>query len=221
MRIRRKKHLGERLDKVKDVLLVADRDEVNVILANKDKKYFDFCTLFGNENPVNLEIGCGKAGFITECAKQNPNENYFAVELLENIIVMGAEKVKNEGVKNVRFFNCGADYLPRYIPEQSIKKIFLNFSPPYPGKAYENRRLTKKSLVEDYYSYLVPTGEILLKTDDWGFFEYSFERLVEKGFTVSDVSEKINSGELSNIQTEYESKFRRNGLPIYVLLAKK
>jgi tRNA (guanine-N7-)-methyltransferase len=193
----------------------------NVKIANQDKCYLDFTDIFGNENPVNLEIGCGKAGFIIECAKKFPHENFLAVELLENIIVMGAEKVLKEGIKNVKFFNCGADYLPRYIMSNSIKRLFLNFSPPYPARTYENRRLTKDALIIDYKEYLTEDGEVLQKTDDKDFFDYSFNQFVKFGFAVDDVSQEINSGKRDNIETEYERKFRKQNLPIYALVAKK
>lgn len=220
MRIRKKKHLAERLEGVREILLVAKRDIPNVKLANLDKCYMDFNELFSNDNPVNLEIGCGKAGFIIECAKKNPNENYLAVELLENIIVMGAEKCLKDQVKNVRFFNCGAEYLPRYIKPNSISKIFLNFSPPYPAGTYENRRLTKTELILDYRDYLNDGGEILQKTDDKDFFEYSFNQFKANGFIVNDISNDIESGRIENIQTEYEKKFRKLNMPIYALSAK-
>lgn len=221
MRIRKKKHLAERLEKVKEILLVAKRDIPNIKLANLDKCYFDYLSIFGNENPVNLEIGCGKAGFIMECAKRNPNENFLAVELLENIIVMGAEKTILENIKNIRFFNCGAEYLPRYIRPSSIKRIYLNFSPPYPAGTYENRRLTKDSLIEEYKDYLVSGGEVLQKTDDKDFFDYSFNQFEKFGFNVKDISSDINEGKRENIQTEYEKKFRQLDMPIYALLAVK
>ena len=221
MRIRKKKHLEERIEKVKDIVLVALHDIANIRVANQDKKYIDFVSLFGNENPVSLEVGCGKAGFITECAKKFPLDNFFAVELLQNIIVMGAEKVKKEKVKNVRFFNCGAEYLPRYIKPSSIKTIYLNFSPPYPAGTYENRRLTKDSLIEAYKDFLMTNGVVLQKTDDKDFFDYSFEKFKEFGFEVQDVSKDIDDGKLENVMTEYETKFRSQGMPIYALIAKK
>ena len=91
MRIRRKKHLAERLEIVSDYLIVPSRDIVNVLEAVKDKQYFDYNEIFGNSNPIELEIGCGKGGFIVQKAEQNQNINFLAVELLENIIVMAAE----------------------------------------------------------------------------------------------------------------------------------
>lgn len=221
MRIRRKKHLGERLNNLKDYLLVADRDIVNVLEAVKDKKYYDYSALFGNDNPVELEIGCGKGGFIVQKAKLCPNVNFLAVELLDNIIVMAGEHAKEHNLKNVKFINSGAEYLPRYIKEGSISNIYLNFSPPFPPNTYETRRLTCSRRTEEYMNYLVKGGCVFQKTDDKPFFDYSFEQFVKQGFIVEDISEKINSGEVENVVTEYENKFRKLGMPIYALKATK
>jgi tRNA (guanine-N7-)-methyltransferase len=221
MRIRKKKHLAERLEGVKEILLVAKRDIPNVKLANLDKCYIDFNELFSNDNPVNLEIGCGKAGFILECAKKNPNENYLAVELLENIIVMGAEKCLKDQVKNVRFFNCGAEYLPRYIKDGSISTIYLNFSPPFPGDRYENRRLTCDRLMAFYLRMLINGGEIELKTDDKEFFEYSFNQMTKFDLDVVDLTEKLACGNVFSVETEYEKKFKQDNMRIYYFKAKR
>lgn len=221
MRIRRKKHLEERLSLVKDYLIVPDRDIVNVKEAVKDKKYFDYKSIFGNDNPVELEIGCGKGGFIVQKAKENPNINFIAVELLENIIVMAAENAKENGVNNVRFVNSGAEYLPRYIKEKSISNIYLNFSPPFPKDGYENRRLTSDRFMPSYKSYLKDGGCVYQKTDDYGLFIYSFSKFVEYGFMVKDVSVDIEKGLVDNVMTEYERKFKSQGLKVYGLIATK
>ncbi len=221
MRIRRKKHLKERLLSVNDYVLVPERDIVNVKEAVKDKKYFNYENMFSNSNPVELEIGCGKGGFIIEKAKQNPDINFIAVELLENIIVMAAERAKNENIKNLVFVNSGAEYLPRYIPNGSISNIYLNFSPPYPQNGYETRRLTCERNVLAYKDFLVYNGAVFQKTDDKPFFEYSYSKFGECGFSVTDVSKEINEGLIDNIATEYERKFRELGMPIYGLIAKK
>jgi tRNA (guanine-N7-)-methyltransferase len=221
MRIRRKKHLKERLETVKEILIVPDRDIVNVLEAIKDKRYFDFENIFSNDNPVELEVGCGKGGFIIEKAKRNPNVNYLAVELLENIVVMAAEQAKEQGVKNVRFVNSGAEYLSRYIPDGTISNVYLNFSPPYPNKGYENRRLSCDRRVEDYKKFLKSGGSVFQKTDDKPFFEYSLEKFLEHGFLVKDVSKEIMLNQIDNVQTEYEKKFRALGMNVYGLIATK
>ena len=108
MRIRRKKHLEERLENVKDILIVPEKDIVNVKIAIENKAYFDFFSIFGNYNPVELEIGCGKGSFIVQKAVKNPNKNYLAVEMLENIIVMACECAKQNNLKNILFIGLPA-----------------------------------------------------------------------------------------------------------------
>lgn len=221
MRIRRKKHLQERLDMLTDLLLVPDRDIVNVKEAVKDKKYFDFHSLFLNYNPVELEIGCGKGGFIIEKAIRNPNVNFIAVELLNNIIVMAAELAKKHNLKNVKFINSGAEYLPRYIKDNSISNIYLNFSPPFPPNSYESHRLTCERRVNEYKNFLHDGGSVFQKTDDKDFFDYSFNKFLESGFLVKNISEDVNKGLTDNIVTEYERKFRQSGIYINCLIATK
>lgn len=221
MRIRRKKHLEERVEKVNDLLIIADRDIQNVNLAIQDKKYFDYEKLFGNNNPVEIEIGCGKGSFIVQKAKQNPNVNFIAVELLQNIIVMACEYAKKEGLTNIRFFNSGAEYLPRYIKENSITNIYLNFSPPFPKIGSESHRLTSDRFVLAYKSFLTDGGAIFQKTDDKEFFEYSFNKFVEHGFDVEDVTDKIAGGQIANIETEYEKMFKSKGISANGLIATK
>jgi len=221
MRIRRKKHLDERLELLSDLILVADRDIANVKEAIEDKKYYDFNSLFGNDNPVEMEIGCGKGGFVVQKAILNPNVNFIAVELLNNIIVMAGELAKKHNLKNVKFVNSGAEYLPRYIKDNSIQNIYLNFSPPFPPNSYESHRLTCDRRVAEYKRYLKVGGSVFQKTDDKPFFDYSFNKFIENGFVVEDVSEKINNGILDNVVTEYEKKFRDAGVYINSLIAKK
>ena len=153
-------------------------------------------------------------------ALKNPNVNYIAVELLENIIVMAAELAQSKNLKNLMFVNSGAEYLPRYIREDSISNIYLNFSPPYPQKVHERRRLTCDRMLANYKSFLKTGGCIFQKTDDKTFFEYSFERFVENGFETKDISADINNGKVENVQTEYEKKFRALGMDVYALVAK-
>ena len=220
MRIRRKKHLEARLDAVKDYLFIADYSQPDSRKAILDKRYFDFSAVFGNDNPVELEIGCGKGGFIIKKSQLNPIVNYLAVELLNNIIVMACENALKNNISNLRFFNCGADYLARYIKPDSISNIYLNFSPPFPGDRYENRRLTNTKLVEFYKDFLVSGGHIYLKTDDKDFYDYSYSQFLKLGFEVVNTTEDVLSGKIENVKTEYETKFLSLGKPIYYLSAK-
>lgn len=221
MRIRRKKHLEERLKNVGEYLIVPDMDIVNVKLAIEDKKYFDFFEIFNNDNPIELEIGCGKGGFIVQKAKLYPNINYIAVELLENIIVMACELAQKEGLKNIKFINSGAEYLPRYIKDNSISNIYLNFSPPFPKIGYESRRLTSDNYVIAYKNFLKSGGSVYQKTDDKEFFEYSFSQFEKFGFSVVDMTEKLHNNQIENIETEYEKMFKGKGIKANFLIATK
>ena len=134
---------------------------------------------------------------------------------------MASENAQKQSLTKVRFINSGAEYLPRYIKDGSIDNIYLNFSPPYPQDSYENRRLTCDRHVKAYKAFLKSGGAVYQKTDDTGLFEYSMRKFKEHGFSVIDVSLEIEQGTISNIQTEYESKFRAQGMPIYALIATK
>lgn len=221
MRMRRKKHLTERLEGVSEYIIVADKKFTNVNEAIENKQLIDFKKVFNNDNNIYLEIGCGKGQFVCDMAKKFSNVNFLAVELLENIIVMATEKAKKENLFNVKFINTGVEYLLRYIPKNSIDKIFLNFSPPYPATSYENRRFTNLRNISSYKIMLKENGEIYQKTDDKDFFLYSQEKLSKSGFTVYDISESYTENEYINVRTEYEEKFLKNNIKINALVAKK
>ena len=145
MRMRRKKNLEEKLLECSDILLSPVTDDRNYNTAVDKKEYFDYKELFGNDNRVELEIGCGKGQFICEKAKLNPDINFLAVELNANVIMLACKKAKSMGVTNVKFVKCRAEYLPKYITPNSIERIYLNFSCPFPKKKYASHRLTNRS----------------------------------------------------------------------------
>lgn len=132
MRMHRKDNLDARLAACADIMTAADLTEKNMKKAAELKDYINFAQVFKNDNPVHLEIGCGKGGFVTGMAKLHPNTNFIAVEKVSNVIITACESAKAEGLKNVHFINCPAEVLPRYIPEGSIERIYLNFSDPLP-----------------------------------------------------------------------------------------
>jgi len=220
MRMRRKKYLDERMDACGGYLLTFISEDKNFETAKEKKDYIDFKELFGNDNPVYLEIGCGKGQFACEIAKQHPEYNYLAVEKVSNVIVSAAEHAKAEDIKNLRFIKCGAEYLECIIPNNSIHGIYLNFSCPFPKKAYTTHRLTNERFLKIYKNLLVTGAEIHQKTDNMHFFEYSIEEFTKCGFALKNISLDLHNSDFEgNIVTEYESKFVAEGLPIYRLEA--
>lgn len=220
MRMRHKKHLGERLEAVADYLYTSNSEDRNFNTAINNKDYIDFASWFKKEQPLFLEIGCGKGRFAVEYAKQNPDINLIAVEKDPNVIVAACELAKSEGLGNLRFIKASAEYLERHIKEQSIERIFLNFSCPFPKKKYASHRLTAENFLKIYKRILKPQGEIHQKTDNMQLFEFSIEQLSSNGFALKNVSLDLhNSSFEGNIVTEYENRFVSMGLPIYRLEA--
>ena len=167
-----------------------------------------------------MEIGCGKGRFICELAKRNPNTNFIAIEVNPNVLCGACSLAEQEGIDNVVFIKCGAEILTKYIRPASVSRIYLNFSCPFPKKAYENRRLTNVRFLEIYKEILSVDGDIHQKTDNMGFFEYSLEQYSLAGFKLRNVSLDLhNSGFENNIVTEYEKKFSEQGFRIYRLEA--
>ncbi len=217
MRMRRKKNLDEKLLSCNN-LSVKYSEERDYRKASDDPEYIDFTEIFKNQNPVYLEVGCGKGQFICEIAKQNPNINYLAVEKSANVILSACKKCEN--MPNVYFLNCGAEYLPKYIRPSSISKIYLNFSCPFPKKRYASHRLTATHFLKIYEGLMCDGAEIHQKTDNRAFFEFSIEKLSDYGFTLKNVSLDLHNSDFSgNIVTEYEARFSSLGFPIYRLEA--
>ena len=220
MRMRKKKNLAEKMESVSDILSVLHSDDPNYVTSAEKKEYLDFKGIFGNDNPMQIEIGCGKGQFVCELAKRNPDINYIAVEVNPNVIYMAAKKVKDEGLRNVFFMQCRAEYLPKYIPDDSIERIYLNFSCPFPKKKYAHHRLTDGRFLNIYRQMMKKGAEIHQKTDNVILFEYSIEQFSQNGFAMKNVSLDLhNSSFEGNIMTEYEKRFTDLGQPIYRLEA--
>lgn len=218
--MRKKKYLDERLGAVSDILFVSDIEDRNFNTAAEKKEYIDFDRWFNRSAPYMLEIGCGKGGFAAEFARRNPDINLIAVEKDANVIVAACEKVKEAGITNVRFIKCSAEYLPKYIKPQSIERIFLNFSCPFPKNKYAAHRLTHTRFLDIYKELMSDGAELHQKTDNRQLFEFSIEQLTASGFALKNISLDLHNSDFpDNIETEYEHKFASQGFPIYRLEA--
>lgn len=219
MRMRRKKNLETRLENCREYLLDVPREKYEYG-KTPEKHLVDYDRIFGNNNPIRLEIGCGKGQFAMEIAERNPQINFIAVEINENVIVQACEKAKREQLQNLRFMRIGAETLDLYIPEHSVELIYLNFSCPFPKKRQAKHRLTHESFLEIYKKVLTPDGQIHQKTDNMLLFEFSICEFSKCGFILKNVSLDLHSsGFEGNIVTEYEKRFSSLGQPIYRLEA--
>ena len=179
--------------------------------AGKMTEYFD------NNQPIHLEIGCGKGRFIAQTAAQNPHINHIAVER-EDIVLAVAARLSREIDASLVFLLLDAQELPEYFKPGEISRLYINFCDPWPRKKkWAKRRLTHVNFLAMYENLKIP--EIFFKTDNRILFEFSVNQFSERGWIMRNVSLDLhNSGIEDNIMTEYEEKFSAQG-PIYRLEA--
>lgn len=176
--------------------------------------------LFNNDNPIYIEIGCGKGNFIIENAKRNKNINYIGIEMYDTVLMYAIKKI-DEDIDNLRFIRMDARLIDEVF-DKEIDLIYLNFSDPWPKKRQAKRRLTHARFLEKYDFIFKNNKTIFMKTDNMHLFEFSIESLSEYGYTLRNISlDLANSGIEDNIMTEYEEKFTNKGIRINRLEAYK
>lgn len=219
--MRRKNNLEERIRASRDYLLAYEGVFSNVFEFIKDKQYIDYSFVFGNNNPVELDLGCGLGGFIIEKAKQNKNVNYIAVEMFSNVIISAIEKARELNIPNLKFINCRIECLEKYIKDDSIDNIYLNFSNPLPNKSDEKQRLTSDRFLQIYKKILKNKGMVFQKTDNLAFFEYSIDKFKDNNWEIININYDLKNNPVEgNIITEHELKYMQEGRVIYRLEAK-
>lgn len=217
----KKGHLEERLAACGDIVTVADLSEKNMLIAAEVKEYLPLEDIFKNTNPVHLEIGCGKGKFVCEMARRHPEINFVACEKISNVLIEALERVKDEGLKNVYFLNCAAEVLGKYFQNGSVSRIYLNFSNPLPKDGYKKQRLTHPRFLGIYAGLLKKGGEIIQKTDDKDFFEFSLESFKSSGFAVISVCGDLAAQPVEDdVETEHERRFKDMGKPIFRAVAR-
>lgn len=205
MRMRRKPGVMEKLASLSEL-----------VLTNPHQYQSKWTSVFANDNPIHLELGTGKGGFITGLSQLNPQINYIGIERVPEILYLAATKLVMDPRPNVRLLMVdGEDLLDVFQPGE-ISRIYLNFSDPWPKTRHVRRRLTHPDFLKIYQSLLPPGGEIYFKTDNLGLFEYSLLSLVKMDFSLRRITYDLHkSGIAQNVMTEYEKKFSDLGQPIY------
>ena len=180
-----------------------------------------WCELFGNSNPVHIEIGMGKGRFIMELAGQNPGINYIGIERYSSVLLRGLQKRAGLTLPNIYFIRLDALGLSEVFGENEVERIYLNFSDPWPKDRHAKRRLTSERFLAVYDKILQQDGQIEFKTDNRDLFEYSLESIPAAGWQVSWMTFDLHRSEVaaSNVMTEYEIKFASEGHPICKLTA--
>lgn len=191
------------------------------ITENLEKLQGHWREEFANNNPIHLELGCGRGGFITQKALENPNINYIGVDLKNEVLVYALRKVVKAEVHNVRLIPMKIENIDQVFAEDEIDKIYINFCNPWPKERHKKRRLTHNRFLNNYRLFLKQNGEIWFKTDDVGLFEESFEYFKECGFVIEFSTYDLHHSEFKeNIMTEYEDKFTSLGMNTHFIRAR-
>ncbi len=207
--MRKKKHGPERIAACADYL-IADPTALS-----------DPAAIFGADRPLHLEIGCGKGNFAIGMATENPAWNFIAMEKIADVACVALEKAKASAAErpqnNLRVLIGDAEHLAEWFPAGSVDRIYLNFSDPWPKKGYAKRRLTHRRFLALYRQILAAGGELYLKTDNEGLFDFSLEEFEAEGLAIEFVSRDFHKTPeaAGNIMTEYEANFSSQGMPIY------
>ena len=182
-----------------------------------------FHELFGNHNPIRIEVGMGKGRFIMEMAARNPQVNFIGIERYSGVLLRALQKRAELELPNIFFMCVDAKELAEIFEPGEIEKIYLNFSDPWPKDRHAKRRLTSPDFMKVYDQVLCGDGTVEFKTDNQGLFAYSLEAIPEAGWRIDAFTEDLHHSPMAegNVMTEYEMKFSAMGNPICKLIASR
>ena len=173
--------------------------------------------LFGNDNPIHIEVGMGKGRFIMDMARLHPDINYVGIEKFSSVLVRAIEKQEIEKLPNLYFIRMEAEYIENVFEKGEVSYIYLNFSDPWPKDRHAKRRLTSVQFLERYEKILADGGGVTFKTDNRPLFDFTVEQADEAGWNKESVTYDLHNSEYveGNVMTEYEERFSSMGNPIY------
>lgn len=178
---------------------------------------------FKNENPIVLELGCGKGEYSVGLAKRYPDKNFVGVDIKGNRIWTGAKQAVDEKMNNVAFIRTRIDFIEACFEKNEVSEIWITFPDPQPQKTRERKRLTNMRFLNRYKNILKEGGIVNLKTDNEPFYDYTREVIKENKLpeldATNDLYANVNLRDeaLTNIKTHYEKLFSEKGFKICYL----
>lgn len=191
-------------------------------LINEAKNYRGkWSELFGNNHPIDLELGMGRGDFIINMAKKFPDRNFIGLELYDSQMVKAVERLDGLKLSNLKLINADAKDLADFFGKE-IDTIYLTFSEPWPKKNDEKRRFTHPYYLHIYDKIFKKNKHVILKTDNKGLFSYSLESLSQYWYSFERVSLDLHHDErpIDNIMTDFEKKYYEEGRHIYYIDAR-
>ena len=187
-------------------------------------------SLFKNDNPIHLELGCGKGQFISQLAVQNDNTNYIAIDLVDAMLGLAKRNVEStykeqeKEIKNVFLTRYDIERILNILDkDDGIERIYINFCNPWQKPKHKKRRLTHERQLLQYKKFLEDGGEIYFKTDDDELFNESIDYFINSGFDILNKTYDLHAEPIfeNNIITEHEQMFSDKGIKIKALIARK
>ena len=184
---------------------------------------------FGNDNPIYMELGCGKGTFMAVHGSENPNINYITVDIKDEVLVLAKRNIEEaykkvgHEVDNVALMSQEILLIDDMLSEDDvIERIYINFCNPWPKKKHNKKRLTHPRQLNSYKELLNGNKEIYFKTDSDELFEASLEYFAECGFEIVKITYDLHNEPIfeENVMTEHEKMFSEEGIKIKALIAK-
>ena len=218
--------------------------QAHPIVVKNEKLYKGkWSRVFGNTNPVHIEIGMGKGSFLLTMAERNPGINYIGIERYSSVLLRAVEKYEeyyggegslsieceeiynfkiHEELSNIRVICMDAAEIENVFAPGEIERVYLNFSDPWPKKRHARRRLTSREFFGRYDKILGEGGTVEFKTDNSELFQFSLREVEEAEWALTAYTWNLHADEqmrVGNVMTEYEEKFSSMGNSIHKLIA--
>jgi len=178
--------------------------------------------LFGNDHPVEIEVGMGKGTFITEQAIARKETNFFGIEYARWYWRYCSDRLRRNGCTNARTVRAEAAYfLHEFVPDASVHALHIYFPDPWPKKRHHKRRLIQPKFMPTVLRILIPGGQLRIVTDHAGYFEQIEQVVSASGLRIIDYNAPGSAGDGEFVGTNFERKYRREGRPFYALAGVK
>ncbi len=200
--------------------VVKNADEIindsSYIIKEPEKYKGKWKDLFGNNNPICLELGMGRGSFIINMAQSHPNVNYIGLELDKSQTATAVNNIGNKKINNLRIICADAKQIINFFGKE-IDTIYLTFSEPWPKRQDEKKRFTHENYLKLYDRIFKKYKHIILKTDNKILFSSALESLSKYWYCFDKVSLDLHNDErrIENIMTDFEKQYFKEKRPIY------
>lgn len=192
------------------------------VVQKPQEKKGTWSELFGNDNPIFVEIGMGKGKFLHTLAELHPERNYVGIEKYSSVLLRAIQKQEQREAANLKLLRMDAEEITEVFGRGEVAGVYLNFSDPWPKDRHAKRRLPSAQFLARYDEIVSEGGFVEFKTDNRPLFDFALEQLDESAWKADTVTYDLHADEAlmaGNVMTEYEEKFSAAGNPIckYIL----